>query len=131
MARGGVTTNDSYTALPGLQHGVLEELAQEVRVAPGDGSAWLELFLLHGLRHPHEKLRHLRQRQVDLHALVLQGGEVGETRRQHRGRDDGGFRAAKAGSRCPVGLTAMEWSLPFPHTCIDPKEQTFFFVFGV
>lgn len=56
---------------PGLKHGILEVLAQEIRVAPGYGGPRLQLLLFYRLRHSHEKLRHLRQGQVDLHALVL------------------------------------------------------------
>lgn len=56
---------------PGLQHSILQEFAEEVRVAAGDGGTRRKLFLLHSLCHLHEELGHLRQRQVDLHALAL------------------------------------------------------------
>lgn len=49
----------SVSHSPGLQHGVLEVLAQKVRVATGDGTAGLESVLLDSLRHLHEKLGHL------------------------------------------------------------------------
>ena len=55
-----------------LEHGVLEVLAEEERVAPGNRHTRLELLLLDSLRHLHEELRHLGQRQVDLLTLVLQ-----------------------------------------------------------
>mmetsp|Transcript_3769 Transcript_3769/g.9144 ORF Transcript_3769/g.9144 Transcript_3769/m.9144 type:complete len:326 (+) Transcript_3769:1850-2827(+) len=68
----GLRTNRAKEVRFGVDHGVLEVLAQKVGVAPGDGGTWLELALLGGLGHLHKELRHLRQRQVDLFALVLE-----------------------------------------------------------
>ena len=56
----------------GLHHGVLQVLAEEVRVTARDGPASLELPFLERRRHLHEELRHLREGEVDLLALVLQ-----------------------------------------------------------
>lgn len=44
---------------PSLEHGILEILAEKVRITARYGQAWLEVPLLDSLGHLHEELSHL------------------------------------------------------------------------
>ena len=69
---------------PGLQHGVLEVLAEEERVAAGDGHAGSEFLLDDRLGHFHEELGHFGQTEVDLLACESR------VRERERGVENGG-----------------------------------------